>query len=96
MQCRRCQANNPADAKFCMSCGAPMGLMCPQCNAGVPADAKFCPHCGRQLQQPESEPARSRVQQYVPPELLAKLESARTSGGALGERRIVTMLFCEV
>ncbi|MEE8466015.1 MAG: adenylate/guanylate cyclase domain-containing protein [Dehalococcoidia bacterium] len=36
------------------------------------------------------------LEQYIPKELLAKLESVRASGGQLGERRIVTMLFCDV
>ena len=36
------------------------------------------------------------MQQYIPQELLAKLETARASGGIQGERRIVTMLFCDV
>ena len=43
-----------------------------------------------------TETAQDRIQQYVPAELLAKLESARASGGMQGERRVVTMLFCDV
>ncbi|PZC48906.1 MAG: putative ATPase/Adenylate cyclase, class 3 [Chloroflexi bacterium] len=35
------------------------------------------------------------MEQYIPKELLAKLESARSSGMG-GERRVVTMLFCDV
>ena len=35
------------------------------------------------------------MEQYIPKELLGKLESAQAIGGK-GERRIVTMLFCDV
>ena len=37
------------------------------------------------------------MEQYIPKELLAKLESASAGGsGVSGERRVVTMLFCDV
>jgi class 3 adenylate cyclase/tetratricopeptide (TPR) repeat protein len=42
------------------------------------------------------QPVRSDLQRYVPRELLAKLADAQSSGGMVGERRIVTMLFCDV
>ncbi len=39
----------------------------------------------------------ARLHQYIPKELLAKLEAVRTKGGSVdGERRVVTMLFCDV
>lgn len=42
-----------------------------------------------------AQPAAS-LQQFIPRELLAKLEVSRASGGMEGERRVVTMLFCDV
>lgn len=50
--CPRCQAANPAGAKFCAACGgsmtpaAPAGLTCAKCNTALPAGAKFCHSCG--------------------------------------------------
>jgi class 3 adenylate cyclase/predicted ATPase len=41
-----------------------------------------------------SEP--SPLEQFVPKELMKKLENARASGDMVGERRVVTMLFCDV
>jgi class 3 adenylate cyclase/tetratricopeptide (TPR) repeat protein len=38
----------------------------------------------------------SRLHQFIPRELLARLESARGSAALEGERRVVTMLFCDV
>jgi len=40
--------------------------------------------------------SRARLEQYIPKELLDKLEGARRSGAGSGERRVVTMLFCDV
>ncbi len=40
--------------------------------------------------------SRNRLEQYIPKELLAKLEATQTSGSMQGERRVVTMLFCDV
>jgi class 3 adenylate cyclase len=47
-------------------------------------------------QASEAASVRAQLEQYIPRELLQKLESARTSGGIQGERRVVTMLFCDV
>jgi class 3 adenylate cyclase len=43
-------------------------------------------------------PAESlgHLQQYVPKELLGKLEAARANRSMAGERRVVTVLFCDV
>lgn len=43
-----------------------------------------------------SPAAGPALHQYIPKELLAKLEAAQARGAMLGERRIVTMLFCDV
>ncbi len=49
--CPHCNAQNPANAKFCSSCGKEMvsGAPCPKCNAMVPTGAKFCPSCGQSM-----------------------------------------------
>jgi class 3 adenylate cyclase/tetratricopeptide (TPR) repeat protein len=41
-------------------------------------------------------PIQRGLDQYIPRELMAKLEAARVNGRMFGERRIVTMLFCDV
>ena len=97
MNCPDCQEENPADAKFCMKCGAALSSSCPECGTELPAGAQFCYKCGHRMTAPEpqTEPVGAGLQQYIPQELLAKLESAR-SGGMAGERRVVTILFCDV
>ena len=38
----------------------------------------------------------SELHQYIPRELMKKLQAARDTGGMIGERRVITMLFCDV
>ncbi len=108
MNCPNCQTTNPDEARFCMNCGVPLERRCPNCETTVPAEAKFCFNCGQQLSEPAAraaEPSQrqapgstaiSELQKYIPKDLLSKFESARASGGMHGERRIVTILFCDI
>lgn len=96
MTCPSCQTANPDGAKFCMSCGAALSNACPECSTELPEGARFCYQCGHQMGEAESAPVQALLQQYIPKELLTKLEAARAGGGMQGERRIVTMLFCDV
>ncbi|HEX2697887.1 MAG TPA: adenylate/guanylate cyclase domain-containing protein, partial [Anaerolineales bacterium] len=56
-------------------------------------------NCGTSLaaqKVDEGKASSSNLDRYIPRELQAKLESARTRGGMTGERRIITILFCDV
>ncbi|MGI9005318.1 MAG: SPFH domain-containing protein [Streptosporangiaceae bacterium] len=46
VQCGNCQADVPAGARFCDSCGNPMAKHCTNCNAELGATSKFCAECG--------------------------------------------------
>ena len=96
MNCSSCQTSNPTEASFCMKCGASLATTCPQCGTELPSEAQFCFKCGNQLAEPDAARAPARIEQYIPTAVLTKLETARASGGMQGERRIVTMLFCDV
>ena len=45
---------------------------------------------------PESAAVTSELHQYIPNELMKKLQAAQDKGGMIGERRVVTMLFCDL
>jgi class 3 adenylate cyclase/tetratricopeptide (TPR) repeat protein len=49
-----------------------------------------------ELAESETSYVDSPLAQYIPKELMKKLEAARSSGDMVGERRVVTMLFCDV
>jgi len=42
------------------------------------------------------EKARFELDRYLPQELVTKLEAARSRNSMVGERRVITMLFCDV
>ena len=59
LRCERCGGDNPADARFCIDCGATLvsattgpttrlaGISCPACQTHNPEHARFCVVCGR-------------------------------------------------
>ncbi|HET9494299.1 MAG TPA: BREX system ATP-binding domain-containing protein, partial [Chloroflexia bacterium] len=112
MKCPDCGTQNREDAKFCSNCGTSLAAKCHQCNFKLDPNAKFCSNCGRPVGatvlaavpapapaptlDPDEGETMGRMQQYVPKELLGKLEAARANRSMAGERRIVTVLFCDV
>jgi class 3 adenylate cyclase/tetratricopeptide (TPR) repeat protein len=74
----------------------PMPRICPECSAANPAEARFCLNCGAKLHDSTAVEPDTHLEPYLPKELLAKLEAARAGRAMEGERRIVTMLFCDV
>src|SRR5512143_1575556 len=47
--CSSCGAEVDPAARFCPSCGSPLGRTCPSCGASVADDARFCASCGTAL-----------------------------------------------
>ena len=54
VECPSCQADNPAESRFCARCGTELPIRCTRCGSHVPAGARFCATCGQPLQ---AEPA---------------------------------------
>ncbi len=92
-----------------MNCGTALEIRCAQCETALPAEAKFCFNCGHPVGQPpgplgdaQQQPPPPQatplagLEKYIPEDLLARFEQARASGGIRGERRIVTILFCDI
>ncbi len=72
-------------------------MNCPHCQAPNPEHAKFCNNCGQALVVTDSqEKAAFNLDQYISQDLAAKLEIARGRNDKAGERRVITMLFCDV
>ena len=98
MICPNCQTANPGNARFCMNCGYALETSenCPNCGTALLPGAKFCHNCGHPLVDAPDHSLQDRLQKFIPRELLIKLQAARTGRSMEGERRIVTMLFCDV
>jgi len=95
MRCRQCGHENPAQAKFCIECAAPLSERCTNCGTLLPPGAKFCPECARPTgARPIAEPRYASPQAYTPIHLAEKI---LTSKSALeGERKQVTVLFADL
>src|SRR5215212_7343069 len=86
--CNSCGAANPAEAKFCMSCGGQLERTCPQCGTPAPPAAKFCMSCGSSLgAAPGQAPAPAVAAPTPPPAAPA---------APADERRQVTVLFADL
>jgi class 3 adenylate cyclase/tetratricopeptide (TPR) repeat protein len=48
------------------------------------------------IEMGKAKPTEFNLDRYLPQELLTKLESARARNSMMGERRVITMLFCDV
>ncbi|MGD2164144.1 MAG: adenylate/guanylate cyclase domain-containing protein [Anaerolineae bacterium] len=100
MECPECATDNPEGGKFCLDCGARLALSCPQCETSLPPRAKFCLECGAPLTKGTSELEKTsrglleRVSRLMPREYADRLLVAGRQ--MAGERRIVTILFCDV
>lgn len=64
--CPQCQADLPADARFCFRCGTPVvrGQICGSCGKDLPSDARFCHNCGQELKK--NKPVCAKCGNKVP------------------------------
>ncbi|MGH7813751.1 MAG: AAA family ATPase [Candidatus Binataceae bacterium] len=83
MNCSKCGAANARGLKFCEQCGAPFSRCCPKCEFENSPAARFCGECGVPL---TAAPAGPQADAAAPSAALA----------AEGERRHLTVLFCDL
>lgn len=93
MHCPQCQHENAQTAKFCRECGAKLTRVCPRCSHEVNAKAKFCSECGIALSQ-QPVPLQGSASQPHRPE--AAHSQAPTPNRSAGERRHLTVMFCDM
>jgi class 3 adenylate cyclase/predicted ATPase len=84
MRCPSCDHDNRPDRRFCAECGTALAAVCASCGAANQPGEKFCGGCGARL--PTEAPATA----VAPP--------ARERDATLpaGERRQLTVLFCDL
>ncbi|HEX4234135.1 MAG TPA: adenylate/guanylate cyclase domain-containing protein [Caldimonas sp.] len=56
MRCARCQADNPAGARFCSACGGALAEACRQCGATLAEGQRFCSACGTEAAERAASP----------------------------------------
>jgi class 3 adenylate cyclase/tetratricopeptide (TPR) repeat protein/ribosomal protein L40E/ABC-type dipeptide/oligopeptide/nickel transport system ATPase component len=99
-KCPKCEQENPAEALFCMKCGAKLERKCPQCGAEYPEEALFCIKCGAKLSEarptapPRLEDMQKQLQSRIPRSLADRLFAGAKQ--MQGEHRLVTAIFADV
>jgi class 3 adenylate cyclase/tetratricopeptide (TPR) repeat protein len=94
MRCTRCQHEAPSDAEFCPECGGKLELGCPQCGTGNASGYKFCKKCGQPLAPAAADLRQTAPRSYTPQHLAQRILTSRTA--LEGERKLVTVLFCDI
>ena len=84
-RCAQCGAPLGEGHRFCGNCGVPVGG-CPACGEPVIAGHRFCHACGHALAEPVAA---------APVAASAPLGAAGT-GGPVAERRVCSVLFCDL
>jgi class 3 adenylate cyclase/tetratricopeptide (TPR) repeat protein len=105
--CPYCGADLPDAALFCDQCGQPLSSKFAGADHAAARELASSQPSRDPLkraaavkQEPpppaREDDGRAHLHEIIPPELLGKLQAARDQGVMVGERRIVTMLFCDV
>lgn len=90
MRCRACGTTLLPGKAFCHACGARATRTCASCGAEVAAGFRFCPDCGQAL---DGDAPAAPEPSSVPESLARKIRDAQ---GLPGERKQVTVLFCDL
>ena len=97
--CERCETRLPVLANFCDHCGLQVAeqvkpiIQLPSIKQPAAAASSEAEPPPPSTQHAEPESALSK---YIPRELVKKLNSIRNGDGMVGERRVVTILFCDI
>ncbi len=94
MECQTCQAKLLEGSRFCSQCGSSLLQACPSCGFVSLSTNRFCPRCGGPVSESSCSEVPPSLQVYTPKYLT---EQVLLSRGALeGERKQVTVLFCDI
>ena len=80
MPCPNCGLIDTLPGRFCRDCGTPLTMNCPTCGASTTPGQRFCADCGTAL-------AGSSA---------AGTQDGARQGGAVAERRVCSVLFCDL
>ncbi len=86
--CSACQQVNGSEARFCSACGASLIRVCPACQRDNGPEAQFCNACGVPLEAARPVQDAQRVDDIGPSQGDVPISE--------GERRQLTVLFCDV
>jgi class 3 adenylate cyclase/tetratricopeptide (TPR) repeat protein len=99
MRCAKCGTESKTGRKFCANCGNALAIQCPNCSAENEPLSRFCEDCGAAL-----APVLPSAEAENAPQPLAEIHVAAgaathtpsVTASAGGERRHLTVLFCDL
>src|SRR5262245_18945783 len=91
MECFNCKADLENGAERCERCGTRFRLRCNTCGADVETGFLFCAQCGSALAAGTVRPGSPA---YTPRHLTGEIFSSEPVVD--GERKLVTVLFCDI
>jgi len=91
MRCTYCHTENPETARFCIECGAALKQSCAKCQLDNLSHAKYCAGCGSSLTDSSASHAKPASVLNVSVD-----DSGLMRGSRDGERRHLTVLFCDL
>ena len=94
MTCPGCQQENPAQARFCMKCGAGLTRTCARCHTELPTSAAFCIACGQPAAAAPSAQRFASPGAYTPRHLAERILTSKAA--VEGERKQVTVLVADL
>jgi class 3 adenylate cyclase/tetratricopeptide (TPR) repeat protein len=86
--CPICGNEIPGDSRFCPQCGTPQALNCAACGHANVAGSRFCAQCGVKLGEAPPPPAKATP--------VAAAPSSAARAATAGERRLLTVMFCDL
>jgi class 3 adenylate cyclase/tetratricopeptide (TPR) repeat protein len=102
VKCPNCRFENPEGIQFCGKCGTKLEKICRQCDFSNPPEFEFCGNCGHDLAVPSERLPKDlsfdekleKIQRYLPGGLTDKILAQKDK--IEGERRQVTVMFCDM
>ncbi|MFI5397074.1 MAG: adenylate/guanylate cyclase domain-containing protein [Candidatus Binatia bacterium] len=107
MHCVNCGTELIPGKPFCHLCGSAAVPGCPSCGGRIGPGFRFCPDCGFRLMEgtgvpadlapdvrPRTDPRSIALAKHIPEDLAQKIRAG--TGAMAGERKLVTVLFCDL
>ena len=102
MKCPDCKTESPETRKYCRDCGAKLSLIFSKYGVENVSGDKFCGECGKELSTLSETVSKDlsfdekleKIQRYLPKGLTENILSQRDK--IEGERKQVTVMFCEM
>jgi class 3 adenylate cyclase len=103
VRCVNCDTELIAGKQFCHVCGTRAADTCASCGSTIAPGFRFCPECGAPVggtapaapgRTPAVEDQLVRMIRHIPSHVAEKIRASR--GAIAGERKLVTVLFCDL